>query len=116
MEENREILVSIIIPVYQAKDTLDRCVLSCLNQKFVKEGELEVILVDDGSTDGSSDICDRLAKEDEHGRVQVDAARPGDAQGGGNAGDDLRELRIHDALPRKRLRPARAAPGMIPIR
>ncbi|MBP3814978.1 MAG: glycosyltransferase family 2 protein, partial [Butyrivibrio sp.] len=71
MEENREILVSIIIPVYQAKDTLDRCVLSCLNQKFVKEGEIEVILVDDGSTDGSFDICDRLAGEDEHGRVQV---------------------------------------------
>ncbi len=71
MEENREILVSIIIPVYQAKDTLDRCVLSCLNQKFVKEGEIEVILVDDGSTDGSSDICDRLAGEDEHGRIQV---------------------------------------------
>ena len=71
MEENREILVSIIIPVYQAKDTLDRCVLSCLNQKFVKKSEIEVILVDDGSTDGSFDICDRLAGEDEHGRVHV---------------------------------------------
>ena len=71
MEENREILVSVIIPVYQAKDTLKRCVLSCLNQKFVEKGELEVILVDDGSTDGSSGICDELEKEDEHGRVKV---------------------------------------------
>ncbi len=71
MEENREILVSIIIPVYQAKDTLKRCVLSCLNQQFMREGELEVILVDDGSTDGSSDICDELRDGDAQGRVLV---------------------------------------------
>ena len=71
METNREILVSIIIPVYQVKDTLKRCVLSCLNQRFMKEGELEVILVDDGSTDGSGEICDELAKDDAQGRIQV---------------------------------------------
>lgn len=71
MEKNREILVSIIIPVYQAKDTLRRCVLSCLNQQFMKEGELEAILVDDGSTDGSSDICDELARDDPQGRISV---------------------------------------------
>ena len=71
METNREILVSIIIPVYQVKDTLKRCVLSCLNQQFMKEGELEVILVDDGSTDGSGDICDELARNDTQGRIQV---------------------------------------------
>jgi glycosyltransferase involved in cell wall biosynthesis len=67
MEVNREILVSIIIPVYQAKDTLERCVLSCLNQKFVESHEMEVILVDDGSTDGSGDICDRLAGDTRDG-------------------------------------------------
>ncbi len=71
MEENREILVSIIIPVYQVKDTLRRCVLSCLNQKFVAPSEMEVILVDDGSTDGSAEICDALKEEDEHGRIIV---------------------------------------------
>ena len=71
MEINREILVSIIIPVYQVKDTLERCVLSCLNQRFMREGELEVILVDDGSTDGSGDICDELERGDEQGRIQV---------------------------------------------
>ena len=71
MKENREITVSIIIPVYQVKDTLKRCVLSCLNQKFALKGDLEIILVDDGSTDGSGEICDLIAKEDEQGRVQV---------------------------------------------
>ncbi len=68
---NDSLLVSIIVPVYQAKDTLRRCVLSCLNQKFTGDGEIEVILVDDGSTDGSSDICDELEKEDAGGRVKV---------------------------------------------
>lgn len=69
MGNNGEKIVSIIIPVYQAKDTLRRCVLSCLNQKFVEDNELEVILVDDGSTDGSGEICDEL--QDEFGRVSV---------------------------------------------
>ena len=64
MEGKNEILFSIVIPVYQAKDTLRKCVESCLEQRDVADGELEVILVDDGSTDGSSDICDEIALED----------------------------------------------------
>ncbi len=71
MGENKEILVSIVVPVYQVKDTLRRCVLSCLNQKYLNDNELEVILVDDGSTDGSADICDELQKEDTAGRIKV---------------------------------------------
>ena len=63
MTDSREKIASIIIPVYQAKDTLKTCVLSCLNQKYVEPCELEIILVDDGSTDGSSDICDELQRE-----------------------------------------------------
>lgn len=63
--------ISIIIPVYQAKDTLRRCVLSCLNQKDLDPNELEVILVDDGSTDGSSELCDELANTDASGRISV---------------------------------------------
>ncbi len=63
MGDNREKFVSIIIPVYQAKDTLKTCVLSCLEQKFVEKGELEIILVDDESTDGSGEICDELKEE-----------------------------------------------------
>ncbi len=71
MESKGEILVSIIIPVYQAKDTLRRCVLSCLNQKYLNPGELEVILVDDGSTDGSGDICEQLRSTDPNERIKV---------------------------------------------
>lgn len=63
MSNKSEILVSIIIPVYQAKDTLKKCVLSCLNQKDINEDELEIILIDDGSTDGSDKICDELSEE-----------------------------------------------------
>lgn len=63
MSNKSEILVSIIIPVYQAKDTLKECVLSCLNQKDINEDELEIILIDDGSTDGSDKICDELSEE-----------------------------------------------------
>lgn len=71
MADNREKIASIIIPVYQAKDTLRTCVLSCLNQKFVQPDELEVILVDDGSTDGSSEICDELQREYGEDRIVV---------------------------------------------
>ena len=63
MTDNSEKIVSFIIPVYQVKDTLKTCVLSCLGQKFVNDNEMEIILVDDGSTDGSSDICDVLQRE-----------------------------------------------------
>ncbi len=71
MTDSREKIASIIIPVYQAKDTLKTCVLSCLNQKFVKPQEMEVILVDDGSTDGSSEICDELMREYGDERIVV---------------------------------------------
>ena len=47
---------SVMIPVYNVKDYLDNCMSTILNQTF---DDYEVILVDDGSTDGSGDICDR---------------------------------------------------------
>lgn len=54
--------VSIIIPVYQAAKYLERCVESCLRQKGINADELEIILVDDGSTDGSSELADELER------------------------------------------------------
>ena len=48
-------LVSVIIPVYNVEDYLDRCVASVVGQTFQN---IEVILVDDGSTDKSPEICD----------------------------------------------------------
>ncbi len=53
--------ISIIIPVYNAEDYLDRCIDSVLDQSFTS---FEVILVDDGSTDSSPLICDRYSGTD----------------------------------------------------
>lgn len=50
--------VSVIIPVYKAERFLHRCVDSLLNQTFT---DFEIILVDDGSPDGSGKICDEYA-------------------------------------------------------
>lgn len=52
-------LISVIVPVYNVKEYLNTCVESILNQTHEN---LEVILVDDGSTDGSGEICDLYAK------------------------------------------------------
>lgn len=58
--------VSVIVPVYQAQAYLKRCVSSLLEQTL---SELEVILVDDGSRDGSGELCDAFAAEDSRVRV-----------------------------------------------
>ena len=59
-------MYSVVIPVYEAKDSLMRCVESWLGQT---EEDLELILVDDGSTDGSGSLCDACAGKDERVRV-----------------------------------------------
>lgn len=53
--------ISIIVPVYNAEQYLRKCVASLTGQTY---SNLEIILVDDGSKDGSGSICDDLAKED----------------------------------------------------
>lgn len=54
-------MISVIIPVYNTADYLEECVRSVLEQTY---RDLELILVDDGSVDGSGEICDRLALAD----------------------------------------------------
>lgn len=54
-------LVSIIVPVYNVEKYIDKCVRSLLKQDY---GNIEVILVDDGSPDKSGYIIDRLKEED----------------------------------------------------
>lgn len=61
-----EDLISVIVPVYNAVSYLTSCVQSVLEQTYSR---LELILVDDGSMDGSAELCDRLAVED--GRIRV---------------------------------------------
>ncbi len=52
-------MISIIIPIYNCKQYIERCVNSILGQKC--QNELEILIVDDGSDDGSAEICDMLA-------------------------------------------------------
>ena len=54
-------IISIIVPVYNVKEYLNKCVESIVNQSYTA---LEIILVDDGSTDGSAEICDEWEKKD----------------------------------------------------
>lgn len=54
-------LVSIIIPVYNVEQYVAECIESVINQDH---RDLEIILVDDGSTDSSGEICDRYAEKD----------------------------------------------------
>lgn len=59
-------IVSIIVPVYNAGKTLKRCVNSIINQSYK---DWELLLVDDGSTDDSSIICDKYVQQDRRIRV-----------------------------------------------
>lgn len=59
-------MVTIIVPVYNVKEYLCRCVDSIIKQTYK---DIDVVLVDDGSTDGSERICDELSVDDTRVRV-----------------------------------------------
>lgn len=73
--------ISVIVPVYNVAQYLPQCLDSILSQDY---GDLEVILIDDGSTDPSGEICDQYATRDS--RVQVIHQKNGGAAAAKNAG------------------------------
>ncbi|MDO4186094.1 MAG: glycosyltransferase [Bacteroidales bacterium] len=59
-------MISVIVPIYNIVDYLPHCLDSIVNQTY---RDLEIILVDDGSTDSSGSLCDEYAKKDSRVRV-----------------------------------------------
>ncbi len=79
-------LISVIVPVYNIMEYLPRCVRSIGNQTYRR---LEIILVDDGSTDGTGALCDELALGD--GRIRVFHKENGGSSSARNLGLDRAE-------------------------
>lgn len=75
--------ISVIVPVYNAEKYLDRCVESIINQTFK---DFELILVDDGSTDDSGVLSDKLATKDK--RIKVFHKENGGVSSARNIGLD----------------------------
>lgn len=78
--------ISVIVPVYNSIDCLERCVASICAQTY---RHLEILLVDDGSTDGTDKLCDHLAASDE--RIRVRHKENGGASSARNAGLQMAE-------------------------
>ena len=76
--------ISVIVPVYNVKLYLHKCVDSILNQTYQN---IEVLLIDDGSTDGSSDICDSYTEKDS--RIKVVHKKNGGLSSARNTGLDM---------------------------
>lgn len=77
-------LISIIVPIYNTEKYLDRCVRSIVNQTYKN---LEIILIDDGSTDNSSKMCDEWASKDS--RIKVIHKNNGGLSDARNSGLDI---------------------------
>lgn len=78
-----EPLISVIVPVYNGQDYLENCIRSIEDQTY---GNLEIIIVNDGSTDATGAVCDKLMRS--YGNVQVLTLGDGGVSIGRNTGID----------------------------
>lgn len=78
--------ISIVIPVYNVKQYLEECVNSAINQTYEN---IEILLVDDGSTDGSGELCDAYQEKDS--RIKVFHKENGGLSDARNYGMDRAE-------------------------
>lgn len=76
--------ISVIVPVYNAEKSIEKCVSSIVKQNFA---DMEILLIDDGSQDASGALCDKLAEED--GRVRVVHKKNGGVSAARNSGMDF---------------------------
>lgn len=76
-------LISVIVPIFNSEKYIEECIESIINQTYKN---LEIILVDDGSTDGSPQICDDFAKKED--RIKVIHKKNGGPSSARNAGID----------------------------
>lgn len=77
-------LISLIVPIYNVEKYLDKCIDTIINQTY---SNIEIILVDDGSTDASGEICDKWKKKDN--RITVIHKLNGGLSSARNAGIDI---------------------------
>ena len=73
--------VSIVVPIYNAEKYLENCIYSIINQTFI---DMQILLIDDGSTDRSGEICDNYAQWDT--RITVHHMRNAGVSAARNAG------------------------------
>ena len=89
-------MVSILVPVYNTAPFLKECVESLTNQTY---RDLQIVLINDGSTDGCGEICDTYSSTDS--RINVIHQANGGLSAARNTGLDICKGKYMVALPRR---------------
>lgn len=82
--EKRKLLISIIVPIYNMEQHLKKCISSIIAQTYQN---IEIILINDGSTDKSKKICEDFANKDD--RIKIINQKNKGVSGARNAGIDI---------------------------